>query len=77
LTKDKQAQQIQNAIAHHHAATLRRLATTAHREEARMWLQLLADMVELDGGRRRRRSSRGVRFVVPPPARRTSIRRAV
>jgi hypothetical protein len=77
LTKDKRAQQIQDSIAHHDAAALRRLATTAHREEARMWLQLLARMVELDGTRRRRRSSRGVGFVVPPPARRTSMRRAV
>jgi len=75
LTKDKRAQQIQDAIAHRDAAALRRLATTAHREEARMWLQLLADMVKLDGTRRR--PSRGVRLVVPPPARRTSIRRAV
>jgi 2,4-dienoyl-CoA reductase-like NADH-dependent reductase (Old Yellow Enzyme family) len=77
LTKDKRAQQIQNAIAHHDAAALRRLATAAHREEARMWLQLLARMVELDGARRRRRPSGGVRLVVSPPARRTSIRRAV
>jgi hypothetical protein len=78
LTEDKRAQQIQDAIAHRDAVALRRLATTAHREEARMWLQLLADMVELDGGRRRRRRpSRGVRLVVPPPTRRTSIRRAV
>jgi len=79
LTKDKRAQQIQDAIAHHDAAALRRLATTAHREEARMWLQLLADMVELDGSRqrRRRRPSRGARLVALPPARRTSMRRAV
>jgi len=62
LTKDQRAQQIQNAIAHREAAALRRLATTAHREEARMWLQLLADMVELDGARRRRGPSRGVRL---------------
>ena len=78
MTKDKRAQQIQDAIAHHDAATLRHLATTAHREEARMWLQLLADMVELDGSRRRRRRpSRGVRLAVLPPVRRTSMRRAV
>ena len=74
MTGDKRAQQIQNAIAHRDAAALRRLATTAHREEAQMWLQLLADMVEL--ARRRRRPSRGVRPVVLPPARRTSIRYA-
>ena len=77
MTEDKRAQQIQDAIAHHDAATLRHLATTAHREEARMWLQLLADMVKLDGTRRRRRSSRGVQLAVLPPARRTSMRRAV
>ena len=77
MTKDKRAQEIQNAIAHRDAAALRRLATTAHREEARMWLQLLARMVELDRGGRRRRPSRGVRLVVVPPVRRTPIRRAV
>jgi len=77
LTKDKRAQEIQNAVAQRDAATLRRMAETADREESRMWLTLLARMVELDAGRRHRRRIKSSRLIVLPPARRAGMRRAV
>jgi len=77
LTKDKRAEAIHHAIAQRDAATLRRMAATADREEVRMWLTLLARMLELDCGRRRRRRIKPSRVVVFPAAGRTGMRRAV
>ena len=77
MTKDKRAEEVHNAIAQRDAATLRRMAATADREEVRMWLTLLARMLELDAGHRRRRRIKPSRLVVLPPARRTGMRRAV
>jgi len=76
LAKDKLGQQIHDAIARRDALTLRRMAAAADREEGRMWLALLARMLELDAGRRRRQQLglRGV--VVLPPTRRAGLRRA-
>jgi hypothetical protein len=77
LTKDKRGQQIHKAIAERDAAALRRLAAAADREEGRMWLVLLARMMELDAGRRRRRPIRQARLLALPPTRRSGLRRAV
>jgi len=52
------------------------MAAAADREEGRMWLALLARMLELDAGRRRRQQI-GLRgLVVLPPTRRSGLRRA-
>ncbi len=76
MVKDRWGQQIHDAIARRDAATLRRMAAAADREEGRMWLALLARMLELDAGRRRRQQI-GLRgLVVLPPTRRTALRRA-
>jgi len=77
LATDKRVQQIHDAIARRDAATLRRMAAADDREEGRMWLTLLARMLELDAGRRRRRrmGPRGV--VALTTTRRTVLRRAV
>lgn len=77
MTEDKRAREIHDAIARRDAATLQRMAATADREESRMWLTLLARMLELDAGRRRRRSIKSSRLIVLPPARRAGMRRAV
>jgi len=77
LTEDKRAREIHDAIARRDAATLRRMAAGADREEIRMWLTLLARMLELDSGRRRRRGIKSSRLIVLPPARRAGMRRAV
>ena len=77
MTKDKRAQETHNAIAQRDVATLRRMAEAADREEVRMWLTLLARMLELDAGRRFRRRVKHSRLVVLPPTRRPGMRRAV
>jgi len=77
LTKDKRAFAIHHAIAQRDAATLRRMAAAADREESQMWLTLLARMLELDANRRRRRRIKPIRVVVLPTARRVGMRRAV
>ena len=77
MTTDKRGQRIQRAIARRDAPALRRLAAAADREEGRMWLTLLARMLELDAGRRRRQRVRPHGVVVLPPTRRAGIRRAV
>jgi len=76
LTKDKQGQQIHDAIARGNAAVLRRMAAAADREEGRMWLTLLARMLELDARRNHRQKIRARGLVVLPPARRIAVRRA-
>jgi hypothetical protein len=76
LAKEKLGQQIHDAIARRDTATLRRMATAADREETRMWLTLLARMLELDTGRRRRQQMKLRGLVVLPPTRRASLRRA-
>jgi hypothetical protein len=77
LATDKRGQQIHDAIARRDAAALRRMAAVADREEGRMWLTLLARMLELDAGRRRRQRI-GPRAVLAfPSTRRAGVRRAV
>ncbi|HVP52754.1 MAG TPA: hypothetical protein VMT05_11620 [Terriglobales bacterium] len=76
MAKDKLGQQIHDAIARRDALTLRRMAAAADREEGRMWLALLARMLELDASRRRRQQPRLRGLVVLPPTRRASLRRA-
>jgi len=77
LTTGKQGQQIHDAIAHRDAATLRRMAAAADREEGRMWLTLLARMLELDVRRERHSPMRTRNLVMLPPRRRAAMRRAV
>jgi len=77
LTTDKRGRQIQRAIARRDAVALRRLAAAADREEGRMWLTLLARMLELDVRRRRRHRMQPRGVVVFPPTRRAGMRRAV
>jgi len=77
VSDDKWGRQVHDAIARRDAVALRRMAACAEREESRMWLTLLARMLELDarhksGVRKRSRS------VAPLPiARPVSLRRAV
>jgi hypothetical protein len=77
LANDKWGQQICDAIASHDVAALRGMAAAADREETRMWLTLLARMLELDAGRKRRQRRRAERPVPLPAERRTKLRRAV
>jgi len=76
LAKGKLGQQIYDAIASRDALSLRRMAAVADREESRMWLALLARMLELDASRgcRQQMGLRGL--VVLPPTRRARLRRA-
>jgi len=53
------------------------MAAAADREEGRMWLTLLARMLELDASRRRRRRMGPRAVVALPTTRRTVLRRAV
>jgi hypothetical protein len=68
--------QIHHAIARRDALALRRMAAAADREEGRMWLTLLARMLEVDA-RRRRRSPVPVRGAAALPPRRFTLKRAV
>jgi len=77
LAIDKRGHEIHEAIARRDAATLRRMAAAADREEGRMWLTLLARMLEMDAGRRRRPRTKPGSLVVLLPTRRTGMRRAV
>jgi hypothetical protein len=76
VTDDKWGQQFHNAIACRDAAGLRRMAATADREESRMWLTLLARMLELDAARRQRLAMRHRGMAVLPATRRVALRRA-
>jgi len=76
VANDEQGQQIQHAIACGNAAVLRRMAAAADREEGRMWLTLLARMLELDARRKRRQKVRARGLVVLPTASRVAARRA-
>jgi hypothetical protein len=76
MANDKRGQHVHEAIAHRDAAVLRRMAAAADREEGRMWLTLLARMLELDARRRRRRQMRSRDLVVLPSPRRVAVRRA-
>jgi hypothetical protein len=77
VTNDKRGQQIHDAIARRDAAVLRTMAAEADREEGRMWLTLLARMLELDARRRgRQRTRTGSLAALPAPAR-SAMRRAV
>ncbi len=77
MANDKWGQHFHDAIARRDAATLRRMAAAADREEGRMWLTLLARMLELDTARRRHRRMRTGALVVFTPTRRAGMRRAV
>ena len=76
MANDKWGQQIRDAIASRDAASLRGMAAAADREETRMWLTLLARMLELDARRNHRQKIRARGLVVLPPARRIAVRRA-
>ena len=76
MANDKLARQIHDAIARRDAATLRRMAASADREEGRMWLTLLARMLELDAQRKPSPRIRS-RSVAVLPTRRVPMRRAV
>ena len=77
MANNKWGRQVHDAIARRDTATLRRMAASADREEGRMWLTLLARMLELDARRKPspRIHSRGVTSL--PAARRVPLRRAV
>ncbi|HXP48286.1 MAG TPA: hypothetical protein VN810_13510 [Terriglobales bacterium] len=76
MANDKLGRQIHDAIARRDAATLRRMAASADREEGRMWLTLLARMLELDAHRKPSPRMRSRSVAVLPPERRVAIRRA-
>jgi hypothetical protein len=76
VTNDKRGQQIHDAIARRDAAVLRTMAAEADREEGRMWLTLLARMLELDARRRGPRMRTRSLPALPAPGR-AAIRRAV
>ena len=75
MFEHKQGQDIQDAIGRGDAAALRTIAQTEHSEQGRMWLMLLARMLELDASRRGRYAKRSSRRVTPIIARR-ALRRA-
>jgi len=77
VANDKRGQQIHDAIARRDAAVLRKMAAAADREEGRMWLTLLARMLELDARRKRRQPTRASGLAVLPAPRRAPMRRAV
>jgi hypothetical protein len=76
VTNDKRGQQIHDAIARRDGAVLRTLAAEADREEGRMWLTLLARMLELDARRRDRQRVRTHNLPALPAPGRAAIRRA-
>lgn len=76
MTNDKWGQQLHNAVARCDVATLQRMAGAAVREETRMWLTLLARMLELDDARRRRQAMRPRDSAGPLTTRRVKLRRA-
>jgi len=77
VANNKWGRQVHDAIARRDTAALRRMAASAEREEGRMWITLLARMLELDA--RRKPSPRiHSRSLTPlPAARRVPMRRAV
>lgn len=77
MANEKWGQKIRDAIALRDAAALRRMATAADKEEGRMWLTLLARMLELDSRRRKRQRRRPQRVTSPSAERRSTLRRAV
>lgn len=77
MANDKWGLQIHDAIARRDAARLRRMAAAADTEEGRMWLTLLARMLELDAHRRRRPRMRVRGLGVLPPTRRATQKNAV
>jgi len=77
VANDKLGRQIRDAIARRDATTLRRMAASAGREEGRMWLTLLARMLELDARRKPSPRMRSRELAVLPAARRVPTRRAV
>ncbi|MFZ3213394.1 MAG: hypothetical protein WA188_17975 [Terriglobales bacterium] len=76
MAKDKWGRKIHDAIARRDSATLRRMAASADREESRMWLTLLARMLELDSRRKPTPRMRSRSVAVLPPERNVAIRRA-
>jgi len=76
LANEEWGQQIHDAIARRDAAALHRMAAAADREESRMWLTLLARMLEVDT-HRRRRTMRVRGMGVLAPMRGASLKRAV
>ena len=77
MADDKWGKQIHEAIARRDAAALRRMAASAGREEGRMWLTLLARMIELDSQRKPVPGMRSRRVTLLPASRRLPLRRAV
>lgn len=77
MTNDDWGQKVHGAIARHDVAALRRMATSADREETKMWLTLLARMLELDATRKRRHRVRESGLAVISSGRRPGLRRAV
>jgi hypothetical protein len=77
VADDKWGRQFHDAIARRDAAALRRMAVAADREEGRMWLTLLARMLEVDAARRRRQAMRLCGLAILPTTRRITLRRSV
>jgi hypothetical protein len=77
VTNDKRGQQIHDAIARRDAVVLRKMAAEAEREEGRMWLTLLARMLELDARRKGRQRMRTRSLAALPAPGRAAMRRAV
>ena len=77
MAKDQWGRKIHDAIARRDIAALRRMAASADREESRMWLTLLARMLELDARQKHAARKRSRRVAPLPPARLVSLRRAV
>ena len=75
MANDKWGQQVRDAIASRDVAALRGMAAAADREETRMWLTLLARMLELDASRKRRQRRRAERPTPVTAERRTKLRR--
>jgi len=76
VAKDQWGRKIHDAIARRDIAALRRMAASADREESRMWLTLLARMLELDARRKPAPRMRPRSVAMLPPERRVAVRRA-
>ena len=77
MTDDTWGRQVHDAIARRDAAALRRMAASAEREESRMWLTLLARMLELDARQKHAARKRSRRVAPLSAARPVALRRAV
>ena len=77
MIDEKWDREVHDAIARRDALELRRMAASAGREESRMWLSLLARMLELDARRKPSPRKRSRRLIALPAPRRVPLRRAV